>query len=268
MDSTVLARRSHQNMVAAFSSLPPHQPNGFVDELGGVVVAATGSPIPFFNQVLPLEEHVDRDALRAAIAVMRQAGLRSVVHLRDGVDAQLLPVVAALGFIQEESQPAMNLTDLPSHEMPDGFAVTRVADRCGFDAHLMTAAANAGASTDLYATWLGATIVDDPQVSLFVGYANGTPVATSLSVRTGDVVGVYNVGTAPAARRRGYGWAMTLAAIVDGAAAGCSLATLQASVMGYPIYAEHGFQTLFRYRAFRDAMAGRASADLVAHTAL
>lgn len=254
MDSLVLARRSHQNMVAAFSCLPPHQPDGFVDQVGGVVVAATGSAIAFFNQVLPFAEHVDGAALRAAVAIVRRAGLRGVVHLRDGVDSELLPVVVGLGFSEGESQPAMILTDLPRHEMPAGFEVSRVSDRHDFDVHLMTAAANAGASPDLYATWLGAGIIEDPQVRLFVGYAGGTPVATSLSVRTGDVVGVYNVGTAPAVRRRGYGWAMTLAAIVDGAASGCAFVTLQASAMGYPLYAAHGFRTLFRYRAFADTM--------------
>jgi ribosomal protein S18 acetylase RimI-like enzyme len=98
-------------------------------------------------------------------------------------------------------------------------------------------------------------MVADPRWDLFVGYADGVPVAKSMGFRHADLVGVYNVGTAEEARRRGYGWAMTMAVLVAGAAAGCSTATLQSSAMGLPMYEKHGFRTVFRYRGFRGSPA-------------
>jgi hypothetical protein len=95
-------------------------------------------------------------------------------------------------------------------------------------------------------------MIEDPAVSLLVGHSDGMPVAMSMSVLTGDVVGIYNVGTVQAARRRGYGWAMTLAAIMSGVRDGSKFAALQSSEMGFPIYAPHGFRTLFDYRRFGD----------------
>ena len=255
MDDAELARLIHLNMVEAFASLPAYQPSGFVRRAGGVVVAASGSPLSFFNEIISVEDHPDPEALAEAVQAVRDAGLASVAHLRAGVDNALVPVIRALGFeeVAEAFYPAMVLTQLPpALDLPAGFEVQRVGDREGFDLHLRTAAAVAGAEPDLFATWLGPGLIEDPAVSLFVGHADGMPVAMSMSVLTGDVVGIYNVGTVEAARRRGYGWAMTLAAIMSGVRDGSKFAALQSSEMGFPLYAAHGFRTLFDYRRFRD----------------
>jgi hypothetical protein len=97
MNDLDMARRAHKNMVAAFASLPDHQPDGFVHRDGGVVVAATGSPVVLFNEVLPVEDGVAADALAAGIERVRAAGLPFLVQLRDSVDDALLPVVEEFG---------------------------------------------------------------------------------------------------------------------------------------------------------------------------
>jgi len=247
-----LARLAHLNNVAAFSSLPPHQGGGFVRRIGGVVVAVTRSPIAIFNEVLPVDDAVDAAIFLEAVEVVRATRSRWVTHLREGVDDALLTVVHDLDLEEHDADrplPAMVLTELPmTVELPDGFQVRRVIDRQGFADFLRTSEGN----SNLTETWLGPGIVDDPTVALFVGYVEGRPVATSIATRTDPVIGVYGVGTVQAARRRGYGWAMTATAIVHGARAGCSIATLQSSSMGMPMYEAHGFRTLFHYRLFGD----------------
>jgi hypothetical protein len=252
VDNSEQARLAHLNMVEAFALLPGYLPNGFVKRADGVVVAATGSPMAFFNEVLPVADRVEPVALVDAVQTLGQAGLAGFVHLRD-IDDALVPVLQDLGLEEEvEDYPAMVLTPMPAAlDFPAGFEVARVTNPAEFDVHLRTAAVIAGIDPDLNATWLGPGIVDDPAAALFVGYAEGTPIATSMSIHTAHVNGIYNVGVSEAARRRGYGWAMTLAAIMAGVQAGCTIATLQSSPMGYPLYAAHGFRTLFNYRRFR-----------------
>ena len=58
------------------------------------------------------------------------------------------------------------------------------------------------------------------------------------------------MSTVPAARRRGYGEAMTARVVADGIAAGCDVAVLQASEAGRPIYERLGFQVNVRYYAY------------------
>ena len=61
-------------------------------------------------------------------------------------------------------------------------------------------------------------------------------------VTAGGAAGIYNVTTVEAARGRGIGAAMTVAAVRHGADLGFDLATLQASTMGRPVYERLGFE--------------------------
>jgi predicted GNAT family acetyltransferase len=78
------------------------------------------------------------------------------------------------------------------------------------------------------------------------------PVSTGLGVRSGRTIGIYNIATIPAARGKGYGAAITRRNVADGVAAGCDVAILQASDMGFPIYERIGFRTVVEYVGFVD----------------
>jgi len=78
-----------------------------------------------------------------------------------------------------------------------------------------------------------------------------SPWGGSVAIRTGDVSGVYAVGTIARARRRGIGTAASWAAVAAGRAWGCDTIVLQASEMGLPIYRAMGFRTIVSYSEFR-----------------
>jgi hypothetical protein len=254
-DEVDLSRRAHRNLVDAFSSLPAHVPGGFVHRIDGVVVAATGSPSALFNEILPGAEAPEPAAVIEAVRMTRAAGLSSLVQLRDGVDDALIPAIRDLGLEEraELSWPAMVLAPLPAAaDTPPGLDIRRAIGRSGYEEHLRASTAITGTDPARIATWLGQGIVDDPDWTLLTGYVDGTPVVRSMSFHKDGVVGVYNVGTATSARRRGYGWAATHATIMAGADAGCTVATLQSSAMARSMYEANGFRKLYGYRAFHD----------------
>ena len=76
----------------------------------------------------------------------------------------------------------------------------------------------------------------------WVGYLDGTPVASASLFRCAGVAGVYNVATLPAARGRGIGAAISQAPLHEARGDGFRLAVLQASPAAFPLYVRLGFQ--------------------------
>jgi GNAT superfamily N-acetyltransferase len=107
-----------------------------------------------------------------------------------------------------------------------------------------------GLTQDLADRLFPPSFAADPDVRLFVALLNGRPVGTSIAIRTGDVSGVYGVGTLPGARRRGVGTAAAWAAVEAGRAWDCGAIVLQASEMGFSSYTKMGFRTVVRYATF------------------
>lgn len=97
---------AHRNMVEAFSSLAQHHPGCLLRRAGGVVVAATGSPVALFNEILPVEDAVAAGALIEAVEEVQAVGLSFLVQLREGVDDRLLPVMEDLGLDRGGAQAA------------------------------------------------------------------------------------------------------------------------------------------------------------------
>jgi len=86
-----------------------------------------------------------------------------------------------------------------------------------------------------------------PGVCLLAGRVDGAVAATSMLIATGGVAGIYWVATLAAQRGRGYGAALTWAAVAAGRELGCRVASLQASKLGRPVYARMGFEHALDY---------------------
>jgi GNAT superfamily N-acetyltransferase len=86
-----------------------------------------------------------------------------------------------------------------------------------------------------------------PGATYFLGLNNGKPVSTSMSFISDKIVGIYNVSTIPEARGKGFGEALTAAAIKHGFENGCTISSLQASPKGFPVYFRMGFRRVYDY---------------------
>ena len=57
-------------------------------------------------------------------------------------------------------------------------------------------------------------ILDEPRMVLWLGRVEGKPVGAAMSYRTDEAVGIFGVTTIASVRRRGYGTALTRAAML------------------------------------------------------
>lgn len=93
-----------------------------------------------------------------------------------------------------------------------------------------------------------------PQIDLFLGRVDGVPACCSMLLSTGTVAGIYWVGVDSRYRRQGLGSAITRHALRVAVDRGLTVATLQASKRGEPVYRRLGFETVRSYLRFdRDA---------------
>jgi GNAT superfamily N-acetyltransferase len=85
----------------------------------------------------------------------------------------------------------------------------------------------------------------------FVGrLADGRPVACASLCTAGDAAGLYAVAVTEDARRRGYGRAVSLAALQAGADRGHRFGVLQSSQMGFSVYRSIGLTLVCRLQAY------------------
>jgi GNAT superfamily N-acetyltransferase len=84
----------------------------------------------------------------------------------------------------------------------------------------------------------------------YLGFLEGSAVACSSTCTSGDTVGLYNVGTLPAARGRGVGIAASSMPLIEARSVGARIAVLHATDSGFPVYLRLGFAKLCEIDAY------------------
>ncbi len=254
-DRARLSALEHENLIEAWSGIAARVPGGIAWRQDGVAALLTGMGVRLFNQILVQDEAATEAALAAAVALARSRSAPWVVNLRVGDDDRAAAMAARLGLVCATSDawmPALALSDAASAgkghgHLPAGLEIVRAVDAAVVADHVLVAAEAFGMPEDMVHLVLGPEAWLQPDVALYTGYLDGAPVVAGLGLRTGSTIGVYNIATVEAARRRGYGEAITRRVIADGVAAGASVAILQSSAMGRATYERIGFELVAEY---------------------
>jgi ribosomal protein S18 acetylase RimI-like enzyme len=258
------AALEHENWIAYLTGVTRYGSAVEIRRIGGVVGILSSVPFDWLNQVLVERGDATASDLLAAAEPASRGADGPIVRLRDGTDDRFIPDLTRAGWIAAGAAtmtPGMVVfpIDHPAAKAPAplGFQIRRVTDAAGVEDHraVVTDGFGSAASVAIETTGLG--LLGTPECTIYVGYADGLRVTSGLGWRSGRTIGVYAISTVPAARRRGYGEAMTARIVADGIIAGCDVAVLQASEAGRSIYERLGFRVDVRYNAYvRSARAG------------
>jgi GNAT superfamily N-acetyltransferase len=244
-----LVSAANQSFVGSYRTLLAHCPDGEIREAGGVFAFATGLPLSLFNGCVVVEPASPPD-FGTALDWLAGLGLPHRLWVSEDLTTRLSGVAVVHGY-QRGMWPypgmVLDRASVPSAPSP-GVTVVPV-DESGLDEYHQVFVQH-GRPVELARQLFPPSFAADPDVQLFIGRLEGRAVGTAIAIRSGDVGGVYAVGTLPAARRRGVGTALTWAAVAAGRAWGCDTIVLQASEMGFPMYAAMGFRTVVRYTQF------------------
>lgn len=151
------------------------------------------------------------------------------------------------GMTRDEGNPGMLLQNIPATlpKPPDTLTIKRVSSEKELNDFFAVLAASF--RIPIFALKASYPKVPEDPVSLFIGYETNNPVSCSSLVCSNGIGGIFSVGTDPKARRRGYGEALTWAAIKESRERACEANFLQASEMGASVYEKMGFHRVILY---------------------
>lgn len=234
-----------------FRTLASHVEGAATEQFGDVTAVSVGLPAPVYNQVMVLEEPVAAD-LEAAVDWMRDREVPFRVTVTEPHRTSVADLGERLDLVDPgETMPGMALASLAdSRENETDARIEAVTDEDALAAFVDVFGAVYEAPTELAARASPASMLEDPDIELFVGRVDGEAVACGQLVRTGDVAGVYNIGVREGFRRRGIGEAVTWEVLRAGRDAGCDVGALQSSDMAVSLYERMGFERVVTYHLF------------------
>jgi GNAT superfamily N-acetyltransferase len=196
---------------------------------------------PSFDNLLPVAREFFAGAEKGwGVLVEGDAGHPMETELR------------ARGWAVDEDEPAFVLEDLRSAAPVGSDLEVRFANTAaGSDAyHRVTSAAfNAPPElADVLAPGPGFAV--DPDIALFIGVVDGQDVTAAGYSRTGNTAVLWGIATLETQRGRGYGSAVSRAALAHAASQGCTNAALRSGPKSIPVYERLGFRFVCRHRTY------------------
>ncbi len=220
---------------------------------------ATGVADPLFNGVMTahLAPHAVAGKIDELLAEFRKRRL----PLEWTVGASTVPQdlgrhLQAKGLTHELVVPgmAMDLAQLPDEPWPGNFAIERVENRRDLESFIRIFAAtfqiNEAHVPRIVDIEMDMSSDRREKAVAFLGRLDGRAVASSELFGSAGVAGLYSVGTLPAARGRGLGRAMTVAALREGRDRGYRIGALQGTEPGVPVYRRLGFREYGRFEIY------------------
>lgn len=230
---------------------------GAVHDEDGLLAFAGGHELPVLcNAAMRTGPGLDaREVIARANAFFAPRRRGYTINVRAHADRDLAEAAAADGMVAFGDSPAMVLERrLDEATAPPGVELRRVEtedDAAAFGRVMGEAYATYGMPPECGPAMVGRlAVLSAPHIATFIASLERVAVAGAMTIVTHGVAGIYWVGTVPAARGRGLAELCTRAATNAGFDLGGRVASLQASVMGEPVYRRMGYFEVTRYPAF------------------
>jgi GNAT superfamily N-acetyltransferase len=234
----------HRNfMTAAERVVHPGYPSARV-EVGPWLLVDAGRPDhPNLNGATVVTEASPGD-LAVAEEWFAERGSRCMFKLRRDTDGYLISTLLERGYAVNRREPALyqESPKPPSYEGP--LEIVEIASMKQLDRFL---ASDRAPPPNDFLEAFSRKEMSIPGFIEYFGLVDGKPVGAASSLTSGSIVGIYAVGVEESYRRRGFGTALTWAAVAGGLKRGATSAWLGSTEMSHSIYQRMGFSLLYEY---------------------
>jgi ribosomal protein S18 acetylase RimI-like enzyme len=252
---------ANEDNLASWIPLLSKLKGGRLDDIPMMKRAISNIPLSFLNSIM--DTHLTHEQVAPTIEyILADAKSRNVPVLwwigPSTRPADLALQLLRYGFTVDEDGPGMaadlnNLSEiLPS---PAGLSIQPALDDASWWAWSKTMAQGFEAPPERVEfavnTWHDLISEVNPETTqAYIGWLDGSPVATSLLQLGGGVAGIYAVATIPGARRKGIGAQVTLYPLLQARLKGFRVGVLQAFEIGLSVYKSLGFQECCRITSY------------------
>jgi len=246
-----LAVDAWHDAIEAFCCL---QPQGSAKEgPHGTRLVVSGTPVSVLNAVISTTREPDVAELCAFAASYSNGGLPWSIQLRDILSFPTIVQVANDRGLTKSFRMPFLIKHLGIDDMNiptiDTISIRRVPME-DHDVYNSTLAAGYEAPDHVFRGFSAPNVLSAQGMTAYLVEEAGIPVATSFGVLVNDHVGVFNVSTRPAYRRRGYARAATAAVLRDAYAQGARTAFLHCTPAGRGVYESLGFATAEEWHVY------------------
>jgi len=251
----ILAHAFERNNAAIWKALPGRVDGWFSDD-PDFVGAVINGPLAANNAVVlaqlgPAEANLLISEFVAKLIYFHVPGMWWLGPSAQPAD--LAERLLRFGFAENAGSPILvcDLTGLAAKADPPELTITQLGDDVDLEAlsdcylRGFDIPANAHEFTRYYLCQ-----AEFQMGRWFVGWHGGAPVALAMLMPAAGVAGIWNVCVVPEGRGKGYGEAVTRAAMSAGRTLGYRYAALNPTRAGLPLYRRLGFREIARYREF------------------
>jgi GNAT superfamily N-acetyltransferase len=216
-----------------------------VEKYAWLLIDAGRPSMPFLNGAAPMES-ADVSTIEDVENWFKQRNSPALFRLRSGVDAPLIHALERSGYAVTRTEPILHMAAPvpPTIETPLCIVEVQTTDQRN---DIMVKVFPDGWTDDFAAGMSRATVTMANTAELW-GLHDGRLVAGAIVVVTSSMAGIYAVSVEEEFRRRGYGTAITWAAIEAGQRLGANSVWLGSTEMALPMYLNMGFRQIGEYQ--------------------
>lgn len=249
--SVDLAVAAWHDAIEAFCRLQPHGrvkggPRGTRSYVSGV-------PVSVLNAVITTSREPDVEEFSAFAESYNDEGLPWSIQLRGSpVSPAFAQIAAGRGLTDSFALPFMtkHLDAGETNFPPLGKMSVRRVPAEDHETYNRALAPGYEAPDQVFRGFSAPDVLSAEGMTAYLVEEDGSPVATSFGVVVNGHVGVFNISTHPAYRRRGYARAATAAVLRDAYAQGARTAFLHCTPAGRGVYESLGFTTSEEWQVY------------------